>query len=142
MARCFKDVQQALASSGGSHTAAKKLLQCLQKEAMVMRTQALELSLEGRKEEAVKKLSSAIDRNPTLAEYHVFRCLPAALPISCVPLLRARRLMCHLLMLCTVYVSPIGEVFTVSWVTLTAHRKTSTWLSTSVGCLLITPHSS
>ena len=85
MARCFKDVQQALASSGGSHTAAKKLLQCLQKEAVVMRTQALELSIEGRKEEAVKKLSSAIDRNPTLAEYHVFRCLPAALPILCVP---------------------------------------------------------
>lgn len=105
MARCFKDVQQALACSGGSHTAAEKLLQCLQKDAVVKRTQALELSLEGRKEEAVKKLSSAIDRNPTLAEYHVFRCLPAVLPMPCVPLLCACRLMCHLLMLCTLCIS-------------------------------------
>ena len=75
MAHCFKDVQQALACSGGSHPAARKLLHSLQKEAAAMRSQALELSLEGRKEEAVKKLSCAIDRNPTLAEYHVFRCL-------------------------------------------------------------------
>ena len=75
MSQCYQDVKQALAHSGGGHKAAKALLECLQKEAVTMRAQALELSLEGRKEEAVTKISSAIERNPTLAEYHVFRCL-------------------------------------------------------------------
>ena len=83
MPQCYQDVQQALVKSDGSHRGAKALLDSLQKEAVTMRTQALELSLEGRKEEAIRKISSAIERNPILAEYHVFRCLQVS-PMMCV----------------------------------------------------------
>ena len=117
--------------------AAGKLLQCLQNEAVVMRTQALELSLEGRKEEAVKKLSSAIDRNPTLAEYHVFRCLSTL--FLCATVVASVGTVSPIIF-CITYI--VEAVFTVSWATSIVLRKTSTRLSTSVGCPRTTPLSS
>lgn len=131
--QCYQDVQQALAQSGGRHKAAKALQDSLQKEAVTMRTQALELSLEGRKQEAVRKISSAIERNPTLAEYHVFRCLLVP-PMMCV----AAVCLCVVASHAVSYAS-VGGACIGSWVASLVLRKTSTRPSTSADCPRTTP---
>ena len=58
-----------------SHSEAQSLITGLQEDAASKRTEAVKLSFAGIKEEAVKQITCAIETNPSLAEYHVFRCV-------------------------------------------------------------------
>jgi tetratricopeptide (TPR) repeat protein len=56
-----------------THTEAQTLLASLQTEASLKREEAVRLRFAGNKEEAVKQITSAIETNPSVPEYNVFR---------------------------------------------------------------------
>ena len=58
-----------------THTEAQTLLASLQTEASLKREEAVRLRFAGNKEEAVKQITSAIETNPSVPEYNVFRCV-------------------------------------------------------------------
>lgn len=69
---CYYDVKDALALAP-DNTEAKTLMASLEKRAKDSRQQAIQLHLVGKVKEALSKISIAIETNPSMAEFHIFR---------------------------------------------------------------------
>ncbi|KAJ7378083.1 Tetratricopeptide repeat protein 16 [Desmophyllum pertusum] len=69
---CYYDVKDALALAP-DNAEAKTLMASLEKRAKDSRQQAIQLHLVGKVKEALSKISIAIETNPSVADFHVFR---------------------------------------------------------------------
>ncbi|KAK2567014.1 Tetratricopeptide repeat protein 16 [Acropora cervicornis] len=69
---CYYDVKDALALAPDNKEA-KTLMASLEKRAKDSRQQAVQLHLVGKYKEALAKISIAIETNPSVADFHVFR---------------------------------------------------------------------
>lgn len=69
---CYYDVKDALGLAP-DNTEAKTLMASLEKRAKDCRQQAVQLHLVGKYKEALAKISIAIETNPSVADFHVFR---------------------------------------------------------------------
>lgn len=69
---CYYDAKDALALAP-DNAEAKTLMASLEKRAKDSRQQAIQLHLVGKVKEALSKISIAIETNPSVADFHVFR---------------------------------------------------------------------